>query len=135
MLALTTMIDVSAPRSARASASRVVALMATAGGEWPSGWGGLIPSLIGQLAIAAAAVENARTEGGAAAEAPRGGVGGRGEGGGGAEAAAAAGAVAAEHAVARAESCAKCLQYLTEEASGLALSLHLLAEMIAVSHF
>ncbi|CAN0481244.1 unnamed protein product, partial [Ectocarpus sp. 12 AP-2014] len=56
-LALTTMIDVSAPRAARASASRVVALMATAGGEWPSGWGGLIPSLIGQLAMAAAAVE------------------------------------------------------------------------------
>ncbi|CAB1121159.1 unnamed protein product [Ectocarpus sp. CCAP 1310/34] len=104
------MIDVSAPRAARASASRVVALMATAGGEWPSGWGGLIPSLIGQLAMAAAAVENARAEAGSA-EAPRGGVGGMGREGRRAEAA----AVAAEHAVARAESCAKCLQYLTEE--------------------
>ncbi|CAM9873718.1 unnamed protein product, partial [Scytosiphon promiscuus] len=58
-MVLTTMVDFSASRAARASAARVVALMA-AGGEWPSGWGGLIPSLLGQLALAAATVSQAK---------------------------------------------------------------------------
>jgi len=91
---LNTMMDPTAPRPVRASASRVIALMA-AGGEWPVGWAGLVPSLLRQLALAADA-----TGGG---------------GGGDDPAAAGAAAVEAENAVARAESCAKCLQYMTEE--------------------
>lgn len=127
---LTTMVDLAATRSARASASRVVALMA-AGGEWPDGWRGLVPSLLGQLALAAATVAHAR--GGGAGGGGGGDVGGGaglvvlgegavssgGRGGGrdgaGSGAAGAGGAAAVEDAVTRAESCAKCLQYMTEE--------------------
>lgn len=132
-MVLTTMVDFSASRAARASAARVVALMA-AGGEWPAGWGGLVPSLLGQLALAAATVSQARAGGGVAPGGEGQEAGGEGVGadaaavvagggpaaaGGGTPAAAAAAAVPApehvEHAVAKAESCAKCLQYMTEE--------------------
>lgn len=107
--------DINSPQRARVSASRVVALMA-AGGEWPAGWGGLIPSLFGQLALTSAAVVSAREQAGGVglgvgtgADTGKGAVNGRREGGAGRAAA------ARDDAVARAESCVKCLQYLTEE--------------------
>lgn len=116
------MVDFNAPRSARISASRVIALMAT-GGEWPAGWGGLIPSLLGQMALAAAAVvsvrEAGREGGGRGGIETGGGAGeGKGEGGSrGAEGDSADGGERAtrDNAVARAESCAKCLQFMAEE--------------------
>ena len=94
-----------------------------AGGEWPDGWGGLVPSLLGQLVLAAAAVAQER-EGAGGGDVVRGGAGlgthggdaGRSGGGGeGREGAGGPAATAVENAVARAESCAKCLQYMTEE--------------------
>lgn len=101
------MLDPSAPRAVRASASRVVALMA-AGGEWPTGWSGLVHSLLGQLAGAAGVVMTASI-GPSRADV---GAGGAGGGGGGGEQGR---EVNVASAIARAESCVKCLQYMTEE--------------------
>lgn len=109
---LSTMLDPSAPRAARASASRVVALMA-AGGECPTEWGGLIHWLLGQLAGAAGVVMAASigpSRGDVGAAGARGA--GCGERGGGGEQ---GGQVNVASAIARAESCVKCLQYMTEE--------------------
>ena len=89
-------MDDSAPRAARASAARSVALMAV-GGEWPEGWGGLVPQLLCQVGVAAMASS------------------GGGRNGGGGAAGDGAGRGQAESAIARAESCIKCLQYMAEE--------------------
>lgn len=107
------MFDPSAPRAARASASRVVALMA-AGGEWPNGWSGLIHWLLVQLAGAAGVVMAASigSSGGDVGVAETGGRGGERGGGGGREQ---EDQVNVASAIARAESCVKCLQYMTEE--------------------
>lgn len=93
-----TMIHTLAPREVRASAARVVALIAAAG-DWRGQWVSLVPSLLGQLALAAAAT------------AASGGSGERV----GDEAAAGDAARTKAAAVDRAESCAKCLEYIGEE--------------------
>lgn len=98
------MINSRAPRAIRASAARVVAL-AAAGGEWPLRWGSLVPSLLGQLALAAAASATARTRE----------VGGEVTGDDGADVGGSAGQAGVENAVDRAESCITCLEYMTEE--------------------
>lgn len=117
------MIDSGAPRAVRASAARVVAL-AAAGGEWPLRWVGLVPSLLGQLALGAAASLTSR------AREKAGGVGaGKGDAGSGAGAGAGGGAgggadgeaetlqAVVVNAFDRAESCVTCLEYMAEEVS------------------
>lgn len=111
MLMVNTMIDSRAPKALRASAARVVALAAVAG-EWPSHSATLVPSLLSQLALAAAAAAStrAREDGGGGGARGNGDAGG-GPGGGGPESA----REAFENAVDRAESCIKCLGYMSEE--------------------